>query len=156
MVPLYSYGCNNLQYLNEPSSHDVYAISRALTLKCVFIYLRSLTLYRSYSRFYLRIYHLYTGLRPLYNADLIRKFVFFRRCFFNYHTSMLVMDSGYHRRGLPSMSASPSILDSPTLARVERARLRHEFEEQNGNGNSSPMQYTLSSYCPVSHNYLPT
>ncbi|XP_065202822.1 uncharacterized protein LOC135833119 isoform X2 [Planococcus citri] len=58
---------------------------------------------------------------------------------------MLVMENGYHRRG-PSSTASPSILDSPTLARVERARLRHEQEEQNG--NNSPLQYTLSSYCP--------
>ncbi|KAK7580416.1 hypothetical protein V9T40_001045 [Parthenolecanium corni] len=60
---------------------------------------------------------------------------------------MMLMENGYHRRG-PSSSASPSILDSPTLARVERARLRHEREEQNG--NSSPLHYTLSSYCPVS------
>ncbi len=59
---------------------------------------------------------------------------------------MLVMENGYHRRG-PSSTASPSILDSPTLARVERARLRHEQEEQNG--TNSPLQYTLSSYCPV-------
>lgn len=61
---------------------------------------------------------------------------------------MLVMENGYHRRG-PSSTASPSILDSPTLARVERARIKHEQEEQNG--NNSPLQYTLSSYCPVSY-----
>lgn len=60
---------------------------------------------------------------------------------------MLVMENGYHRRGPPS-TTSTSILDSPTLARVERARLRHEQEEQNG--NNSPLQCTLSSYCPVS------
>lgn len=58
---------------------------------------------------------------------------------------MLVMENGYHRRGPPS-TTSTSILDSPTLARVERARLRHEQEEQNG--NNSPLQCTLSSYCP--------
>lgn len=42
-------------------------------------------------------------------------------------------------------SGPPSILDSPTLARVERARLR---EEGSANGRNSPMN--MSTYCPVS------
>ncbi|KAG8263723.1 hypothetical protein J6590_027657 [Homalodisca vitripennis] len=42
-------------------------------------------------------------------------------------------------------SGPPSILDSPTLARVERARLR---EEGSTTGRSSPMN--MSTYCPRS------
>lgn len=44
-----------------------------------------------------------------------------------------------------SNSPTPSILDSPTLARVERARIRHESTST----YNSPLNHTMSSYCPV-------
>lgn len=58
------------------------------------------------------------------------------------------MENKYHPRRRGSSSALSSILDLPTIARVERARLRYEHEEQRGN-DYSPMQNTISSHCPV-------
>ncbi|KAJ9600420.1 hypothetical protein L9F63_009276 [Diploptera punctata] len=49
---------------------------------------------------------------------------------------MLVVDGGCSTPG----SASPSLLDSPTLARVERARLRQEGGGSGG-GGSSPLHH---------------
>ncbi|KAI5705426.1 hypothetical protein M8J75_014958 [Diaphorina citri] len=43
-----------------------------------------------------------------------------------------------------SNSPTPSILDSPTLARVERARIRNESTST----YNSPLNQTMSSYCP--------
>ncbi|PSN55425.1 hypothetical protein C0J52_05675 [Blattella germanica] len=48
---------------------------------------------------------------------------------------MLVVDGGCSTPG----SASPSLLDSPTLARVERARLRQEGG--GGGGGTSPLHH---------------
>ncbi|KAI5736538.1 hypothetical protein M8J76_004420 [Diaphorina citri] len=45
-----------------------------------------------------------------------------------------------------SNSPTPSILDSPTLARVERARNRNESTST----YNSPLNQTMSSYCPQS------
>lgn len=53
-------------------------------------------------------------------------------------------NNNYGGNSRPPCSTSPSILDSPTLARVERAHRRNESEEQ----RSSLFHNTLSSYCP--------
>ncbi|KDR23689.1 hypothetical protein L798_11165 [Zootermopsis nevadensis] len=53
---------------------------------------------------------------------------------------MLVVDAGCSTPG----SASPSLLDSPTLARVQRARLRQEGSASVGGvgvGGTSPLHH---------------
>jgi hypothetical protein len=60
---------------------------------------------------------------------------------------MLVVDAGCSTPG----SASPSLLDSPTLARVERARLRQEGGGSAagvGGGGTSPLHH--AACCQVS------
>ncbi|KAL1458280.1 hypothetical protein WDU94_008441 [Cyamophila willieti] len=54
-------------------------------------------------------------------------------------SSMIVVDNEV------SNSPTPSLLDSPTLARVERARIRNESTST----YNSPLNHTMSSYCPV-------
>jgi hypothetical protein len=65
---------------------------------------------------------------------------------------MLVVDAGCSTPG----SASPSLLESPTLARVERARLRQEGSASVGGvgvGGSSPLH--LAACCQVfQHTFL--
>lgn len=50
-----------------------------------------------------------------------------------------------------SQSRGPSIMDSPTLARVERARIRLEVQAMNNNENHSLDQRIIDS--KVSHSY---
>lgn len=55
-------------------------------------------------------------------------------------SNMLVVDAGCSTPG----SATPSLLDSPTLARVERARLRQEGAGSTGGvgvGGTSPLHH---------------
>jgi hypothetical protein len=65
---------------------------------------------------------------------------------------MLVVDAGCSTPG----SASPSLLDSPTLARVERARLRQEGSGSAGRvgvGGTSPSHH--AACCQVNqHKYV--
>jgi hypothetical protein len=66
---------------------------------------------------------------------------------------MLVVDAGCSTSG----SASPSLLDSPTLARVERARLRQEGSASAGGvgvGGSSPLHH--AACCQVFSAQIPT
>lgn len=65
---------------------------------------------------------------------------------------MLVVDAGCSTPG----SASPSLLDSPTLARVERARLRQEGSGSAGRvgvGGTSPQHH--AACCQVNqHKFI--
>ena len=67
-------------------------------------------------------------------------------------SKMLVVDAGCSTPG----SATPSLLDSPTLARVERARLRQEGAGNAGGvgvGGSSPLHH--AACCQVNqHTFL--
>ena len=65
---------------------------------------------------------------------------------------MLVVDAGCSTPG----SATPSLLDSPTLARVERARLRQEGAGSAGGvgiGGTSPLHH--AACCQVKSTRIP-